>query len=229
MKSIPRTCTNCQVEFLADSREVNRGNARFCSISCSTKFNARGRAPEPNVSCENCKKRIYRKAGRLRRSKTGLFFCNSECQNSAASDDKSSYSVGPTPKQGSEAKVCLRCGGAHHSKTSNTCASCYTPFQIEQWLAGNNSVTLSGGVTKNTKTFVKDYLIKTRGDQCEECGWNERSPDGRSIIQMDHINGDCFDNRPENLRLLCPNHHAMTPTYGSLNKGSGRSHRRKAS
>lgn len=34
-------------------------------------------------------------------------------------------------------------------------------------------------------------------------------------LQVDHINGDHIDNRFENLRLLCPNCHAQTSTFGS--------------
>jgi predicted HNH restriction endonuclease len=32
-------------------------------------------------------------------------------------------------------------------------------------------------------------------------------------LEIDHINGDIVDNRSENLRFLCPNCHATTPTY----------------
>lgn len=37
-------------------------------------------------------------------------------------------------------------------------------------------------------------------------------------LQIDHINGKRWDNRPENVRYLCPNCHSQTETYGSKNK-----------
>jgi hypothetical protein len=122
-----------------------------------------------------------------------------------------------------------RCScGKPYGGNRGRCRECHDKHIIELWLNGDNSITLTNGFNKDTKSFVKRYLIEVRGDKCEVCGFNEKAPDGRSIIQMDHINGNCFDNRPENLKLLCPNHHAMTSTYGSLNRNSGRAHRRKA-
>ena len=41
-------------------------------------------------------------------------------------------------------------------------------------------------------------------------------------LELDHINGDAGNNKFENLRLLCPNCHATTPTHKAKNKGFGR-------
>lgn len=53
--------------------------------------------------------------------------------------------------------------------------------------------------------------------KCELCGWCERSLDGRVPVELDHINGDRNDNRLENLRVLCPNCHSLTPTHRGKN------------
>ncbi|CAM5341939.1 hypothetical protein GCM10010329_36200 [Streptomyces spiroverticillatus] len=50
-------------------------------------------------------------------------------------------------------------------------------------------------------------------EECAECGnttiWNDRP----LRLEIDHVNGDWWDNRPTNLRFLCPNCHAVTDTY----------------
>lgn len=64
---------------------------------------------------------------------------------------------------------------------------------------------------------LKKRLIEEglKQNKCEFCGledvWN-----GLPItLQLDHINGDSSDNRLENLRILCPNCHSQTSTWGS--------------
>ena len=53
--------------------------------------------------------------------------------------------------------------------------------------------------------------------QCEMCGITEWR-DSPTPLELDHINGINYDNRLENLRLLCPNCHAQTDTYRGRNK-----------
>ena len=55
-----------------------------------------------------------------------------------------------------------------------------------------------------------------RGNKCEECGieeWNSKP----ITFQVDHVNGNRRDNRHTNLKILCPNCHSQTETFGVKN------------
>lgn len=69
---------------------------------------------------------------------------------------------------------------------------------------------------KNTSSLknrlVKEGLLEY---QCAICG-NKGEWCGKPLsLQLDHIDGNHTNNCIENLRLLCPNCHTQTETYGS--------------
>jgi 5-methylcytosine-specific restriction endonuclease McrA len=54
-------------------------------------------------------------------------------------------------------------------------------------------------------------------NKCDRCGISDWLGEPLSV-HIDHINGDHLDHRLENLRMLCPNCHSQTDTYGARNR-----------
>lgn len=70
----------------------------------------------------------------------------------------------------------------------------------------------------------RDRLLRERGRQCQRCNLTEWL--GLPIdVEVDHIDGNAFNNDPANLRILCHNCHAQTPTWRGRNRGRGRKSR----
>jgi hypothetical protein len=83
--------------------------------------------------------------------------------------------------------------------------------EMDKWYSGELDI-------RPTKERIKNYLIEKVGPKCWECDWINKNPfTGKWVIELDHIDGDHTNTNPKNFRLLCPNCHAMTPTYRSLN------------
>ncbi len=120
--------------------------------------------------------------------------------------------------------VCLNCGSEDKGYASKFCSqSCHVEYyqkeNLRKWLAGE---VLGHNANGNVCRWVREWLIKQRGERCEQCGWKKRNPvTTRVPLHAHHKDGDSRKTRPENLELLCPNCHSLTPTYRILNKGRG--------
>jgi hypothetical protein len=67
------------------------------------------------------------------------------------------------------------------------------------------------------KTLRRALAEIGRPLRCTMCGMGDRWLGSEITLEVDHINGRHNDNRPENVRLLCPNCHSQTETYCARN------------
>lgn len=129
-------------------------------------------------------------------------------------------------------KSCANCNGTLGKGQFKYCSnSCQLDFQhkkyIEEWKKGEADGN-RGVRVKNISEYVRTYLVKKFGQHCAKCGWDEKNVVTNKVpLEIDHIDGNSNNNEEDNLRLICPNCHALTANFRNLNKGSGRSWRRK--
>ena len=63
----------------------------------------------------------------------------------------------------------------------------------------------------------KEFIINRDGEKCSICGLPPTWNDAPLTLQVDHIDGDHKNNEWGNLRMVCPNCHTQTETYGGKN------------
>lgn len=135
-------------------------------------------------------------------------FCSRSC--SATYNNKGKV------RNGKPAGNCKSCNKKLEKSTAKYCSrECQQDFWLDKRIE-------SGNYSHRT---AKRFLIKKHGLKCFSCKKSEwmQNP---IPIELDHVDGNHQNNNIDNLRLLCPNCHALTSTYKNRNKGSGRAYRR---
>lgn len=167
---------------------------------------------KPVRYCLNC--------GNVLTGDTRSKFCNHSC--AASYNNKGVVRNG---KKREKEENCLYCGKKlEKNQIRFCCATCNTEYNYEKnvkkWKDGIHQGCRKDG---SISPFVRRYMLEKFNYCCEICGFNEVNPyTNSSVLQIHHIDGNCMNNEEENLQVLCPNHHALTDTFGALNKGNSK-------
>ena len=196
-----RYCLYCGKEIISgDYRK------KFCNSSCAASYNNKGKKHSDEV-----KKKI-----------------SETLQKNSPNFDGIIKPIKERYRRSKEKTYCLFCGKElnGYKFCDNTCYSKYKAKQyIERWKKGEET-GLRGKY--EIITAVRNYIFEKNESKCECCGKSYINPyTNLSILQIHHIDGDCTNNKEENLQLLCPTCHAMTENFGSRNKNATRIDNRK--
>lgn len=182
------------------------GKPKFCSKSCAATYN-NFKYPKRTVQpryCKTCNTPIPFKYAN---------YCGAACR--PASDrvkrEKATYTC-----------KCKTCKGAFTASASTTIYCSLDCKKKYLWSSSLKAIkatkAFSGGVE------AKRYLKYKNGHKCTTC--NRKTWNNKPIpLVLDHIDGNSDNWYTKNLRLICCNCDAQTPTYKSKNKGNGRKSR----
>lgn len=166
--------------------------------------------------CENTVSRSYRKycsktCHTLGMTTRVVHTCaRQDCDNLTVNDKFCSIACGniavPRRERTRARATCTQCGKEYALRTlkaTGVCGICTRSFEY-----------FLSTLAKNTRRASAKKLIKfgLKSHKCEVClrsTWNDQP----IPIELDHIDGDSSNNELNNLRILCPNCHAQTPTY----------------
>lgn len=230
--NIPCKCENCNTIFGISKSDAYRNFkgtriTRFCSLKCKNENKIKSASVE--CVCLYCDKTFIKKKSAVGSNN----FCSSNCA-ATYNNKKRKKEFKEIPEkikslkkynQKPEQSYCIFCSSIirpNGSYCSRTCHSLYDRNnKIHSWLTGELSAM--SGKTLQIKGFVRDYLINLSNNQCSKCDWSAINPITRRCpLEINHIDGNPRNDKLENLEVLCPNCHALTPNFRALNKNSPR-------
>lgn len=101
---------------------------------------------------------------------------------------------------------------------------CDNSCQQKYLFESKTIIKFEGGLISHQNTIRKVLKYKY-GAFCYECNQGEIWNGKDLTLQVDHIDGDSDNNKPNNLRLLCPNCHTQTPTFSTRQKKDAKRNR----
>jgi len=212
MNTVNITCCVCGKQKSILKKEYNRKiklkKKFYCSREC---YNNNRKSKCYIVSkWSYCGKEIKKLKSKTKNNKTEHLFCDKYCK------EKAQYELGMFKK--TKVINCYKCDTpitVDNRTSRKQCDVCRDKNKRGKLVRLNYHDIIINGKRHKFNRGIKDYLLKNnyKENKCEECGiieWNEKP----LVCQIHHKDGDRYNNKLDNLQMLCPNCHTQTPTWG---------------
>lgn len=210
---------NDGLSYVEISKKINRTKQSVRIKLNSLNIFSKPKKYDIELKCKNCGRTFISLISENRK------FCDSSCAavfNNKKHIKKTKQNKEYINKKTTINKKCINCEKEiiGHKKFCNS-------FCFQEHRKKERHQLIENGDKSLTNRAYKLYLIDKFGNKCMNCGWGIKNEYTNTIpIELEHIDGNGENNSLENLKLLCPNCHSLTPTYKGANVGNGRHKRR---
>lgn len=199
-------CENCGEEINRKPSQITRAEHTTCSKKCATSLLSK--LSKIDRTCPQCDTNFTTNASNPK------VYCSRSCAATANNIKRGAVKA---------KRICIWCkGDIPHTGKIYCNQKCQHEHAHAKWV---EQYKIDWIVALSSNIRVKKYISDTKGYKCECCGISEWQSKPITL-ELDHIDGNSENNHENNLRLLCPNCHTQTDTYGAKNKGNGRKVRR---
>jgi 5-methylcytosine-specific restriction endonuclease McrA len=145
---------------------------------------------------------------------------NTFCSHACAA----SFNNGHRTPKSRKAISCLMCGGLLRKQRVYCSVKCQKDYEFKMKM--EHVVACRKLPARSNSSGARRIMLAIQGSKCACCDLSEWN--GTSIpLTLDHINGNSDDWSLANLRMICPNCDAQSPTFTGRNRGKGRAWRRE--
>lgn len=167
---------------------------------------------ENSKLCKNCNNKIPY----LRRKNV---YCSSSCSAKVNNKIRKNDRI--------KVKTCPNCNKLFKKNQRKFCSrKCSNLFIFNTNYNLWSESKLPKNKSNGSKSIIKKYILLENEYKCFQCGINQYN-NKKLTLELDHIDGDGTNDNKNNVRLLCPNCHGLTPTFKGKNIGNGKREWRK--
>ena len=201
---------NCSNEECGKEFKQKEQGSKYCSLKCYKIERVKNKNSLRTCLNKDCQKDFI-----VEHQSDKKKYCSRSCatiSNNLARGYKTRLSGSGS------CKICFIEINSYSEYCKNHYRAAQKEERIRRWIDGE----WDGNTKRGLSTTIREYLLEQANYACEKCGFDKRHPDdGRPVLEINHKDGDAYNSsyKSDNLEVICPNCHSLSPNYRARNIG----------